>query len=146
MTPKYITHKEAAALLESGENGKCRPLGLFYEIGIDTYIGIDNSTGEARVEEFETKAACLEWLNGRENSKKDNSENQHELSFKIALYTTFVLYALSMKRSMESGVMDGSVFLFALPLIVWFFVFSVKDYIDYDRAERRKEKENKHED
>lgn len=43
-----------------------KPLGLFYMLDNKIYIGIDNSSGDAYVEEFIYKEDCLRWLNGEE--------------------------------------------------------------------------------
>jgi len=43
-----------------------KPIGSFYEVGIDKYIGIDNNSGDAYVEEFDYKEDCFRWLNGEE--------------------------------------------------------------------------------
>lgn len=58
---KEITGDEADEIIE-----KRKPLGLFYEKSTDLYIGIDNSQGDAFVEEFKTKENCIKWLNGYE--------------------------------------------------------------------------------
>lgn len=65
---KEINDKEFDALLESGSKGKYEPAGLFIKIaenksGNAVYIGIDNSTGNAWTEEFNSRKTCLEWLN-----------------------------------------------------------------------------------
>ena len=39
-----------------------RPTGLFYVHQDGIYIGIDNSTGHAWVEEFTSLRQCKEWL------------------------------------------------------------------------------------
>lgn len=41
-----------------------RPIGLFYAFdnSNSVYLGCDNSTGDAWVEEFRTKAKCMRWL------------------------------------------------------------------------------------
>lgn len=39
-----------------------RPLGLFYVHENGVYVGIDNSTGHAWVEEFASLRQCKEWL------------------------------------------------------------------------------------
>lgn len=41
-----------------------RPKGLFIQRGAGKFIGIDNSVGKARREEFATKFGCLDWLTG----------------------------------------------------------------------------------
>lgn len=68
MTPKLITKEEASKLLNSDSSKPYNqykpylPLGLFYLQDGKKWIGIDNSTGYAWVEEFDTKEACLFWL------------------------------------------------------------------------------------
>lgn len=39
-----------------------KPLGRFYMNDNGVYIGIDNSTGDCWVEEFENKNDCINWL------------------------------------------------------------------------------------
>lgn len=39
-----------------------RPKGLFYVYENGVYVGIDNSTGHAWVEEFASLQKCKEWL------------------------------------------------------------------------------------
>lgn len=42
-----------------------RPLGLFYiEEDNGMFTGMDNTTGDAFVEEFETEEECISWLKG----------------------------------------------------------------------------------
>ncbi len=41
-----------------------KPLGLYYTIESGKYIGIDNSNGDAWIEEFKTLASCKKWLGG----------------------------------------------------------------------------------
>ncbi|MCI8526904.1 MAG: hypothetical protein HFF17_13530 [Oscillospiraceae bacterium] len=56
--PKEVGKEEAMKII-----GSFAPLGCFYIREPDgTYTGIDNRTGDAWVEEFQTKAECLEWL------------------------------------------------------------------------------------
>ena len=54
---KYVSRKEAIEIIE---HRGCR--GLFVEEDGGTYIGIDNSTGDAWVEEFPDLTECLMWL------------------------------------------------------------------------------------
>jgi hypothetical protein len=61
-----VTADEAEKIIETR-----KPEGLFYFIDRNdpsywdqVYIGIDNSTGEAWVEEFETEEECIHWLDG----------------------------------------------------------------------------------
>lgn len=47
-----------------------KPFGLFWfldDSGI--YVGIDNRSGEAYTEMFDSKDECLEWLNGGKHAK-----------------------------------------------------------------------------
>ena len=65
MIPKLISDEESSKLLESdiiSEYGKYEPEGLFYHKDGSNWVGIDNSSGDANVEEFDTKEACLFWL------------------------------------------------------------------------------------
>lgn len=56
---KEVSPQEARKIIETRE-----PLGLFYRHDYDTnvYVGIDNSTGDAWVEEFTDIRACARWL------------------------------------------------------------------------------------
>lgn len=38
------------------------PLGLFYTISDGVYVGIDNRTGDAWVEDFKSLGTCKRWL------------------------------------------------------------------------------------
>lgn len=58
---KQVSKDEANAIIE-----KRKPLGLFYLIDGNVYVGIDNRLGNAWVEEFLTIEDCLDWLNGDE--------------------------------------------------------------------------------
>ena len=40
----------------------CRPLGKYWTKQNGLYIGIDNSTGDAWVEEFESYTQMIRWL------------------------------------------------------------------------------------
>lgn len=40
------------------------PRGLFWHTDGEKFIGIDNSTGDAWTEEFDTKEECFAWLRG----------------------------------------------------------------------------------
>ncbi len=55
--PEKIDKAEAYAIIENR-----KPSGLFYLREGNGYTGIDNITGDARVEEFPTKSDCLKWL------------------------------------------------------------------------------------
>lgn len=65
MEIKYITRKEASAIIETRN-----PRGLFYETDNGFYVGIDNSNGDAWVEEFKTKEECFNWLRGTDEREK----------------------------------------------------------------------------
>lgn len=54
-----IKPKDARSIIETR-----KPLGRFFLLDNDLYVGIDNSSGDAWVEEFETKEKCLSWLRG----------------------------------------------------------------------------------
>jgi hypothetical protein len=41
---------------------KREPRGLFYTIENDIYVGIDNLSGDAWTEDFDTLAQCKRWL------------------------------------------------------------------------------------
>ncbi len=67
---KQLSIAEAHALLESGEQtGEYAPLGKFYLIEDGKYVGIDNSTGDAWTEDFDTLCECIIWLSGEETEK-----------------------------------------------------------------------------
>lgn len=54
-----VTSEEADKIIENRV-----PYGLFYLKDIETgrYVGIDNRSGDAWVEEFETLTRCKTWL------------------------------------------------------------------------------------
>ena len=52
-----VTLKEATSIIETR-----LPSGLFYCIENGVYVGIDNSYGDAWVEEFKSKSSCVRWL------------------------------------------------------------------------------------
>jgi hypothetical protein len=58
---KEITQEEAEQIIETRE-----PLGQFFKIENDLYIGIDNQTGNAWTEEFKSREDCFRWLYGEE--------------------------------------------------------------------------------
>lgn len=58
---KYVNQKEAIEIIE--HRGR---RGLFIQENGATYIGIDNSTGDAWVEEFPDLLECLMWLADKE--------------------------------------------------------------------------------
>lgn len=59
MEIKEVSQKEAHEIIYTR-----KPRGLFYEIDGGIHIGIDNSTGDAWVEEFRAKEECFKWLIG----------------------------------------------------------------------------------
>lgn len=54
---KVVNHRKAEEIIRTR-----KPFGLFLEHDGEKYIGIDNSAGDAWVEEFDTAQKCLEWL------------------------------------------------------------------------------------
>lgn len=62
-----ITKEEAHNIISVFE-----PLGLFYLESNGRFVAIDNSSGEAFIEEFNDEEGCLQWLKDR--FKKPNSE------------------------------------------------------------------------
>lgn len=54
-----ITIEAADAII-----GSQKPIGCFYCKDGDTFVGIDNSTGDAWTEEFSSLHDCVEWLMG----------------------------------------------------------------------------------
>jgi len=61
---KLVSQSEAQAIIDTRE-----PKGLFYTIGGGIYVGIDNRTGDAWVEEFKTEQECMSWLKGEEHEE-----------------------------------------------------------------------------
>ena len=59
---KEINHQEADAII-------CNPLkadlGLFLHKDGNFYVGIDNTTHDAWVEDFATRKECEDWLVGK---------------------------------------------------------------------------------
>lgn len=51
------------------------PLGLFYVLDAEVYVGIDNATGDAWTEEFPDLRTCKRWLS---NPKLIAEEIIHE--------------------------------------------------------------------
>lgn len=60
---QQITQSEASEIIRTYE-----PIGLYYLLDGDTYVGIDNSTGHAWTEEFDTFEKCKAWLEGDDGS------------------------------------------------------------------------------
>ena len=53
MDIKKVSPLEATKIIETRE-----PRGLFYCISAETYVGIDNTYGDAWTEDFKSLAAC----------------------------------------------------------------------------------------
>lgn len=62
MLLQKLTKKQAIALLDSGQNGEYSPIGRYWYKDDNSFIAIDNSTGNAWVEEFKTLRVCFEYL------------------------------------------------------------------------------------
>lgn len=59
------------------------PIGLFYyKEGSDLFTGIDNSTGDAFIEQFRTLEECLRWLNKIEEELPMDIEEKQLVIFK----------------------------------------------------------------
>lgn len=54
---KEVTQAEAHTIIQSRE-----PRGLFYRRDGNRWVGIDNMTGDAWVEEFDSQEQCFAWL------------------------------------------------------------------------------------
>ena len=63
MDIKLISIEEGSKIIDTRE-----PLGLFYRYCVDenVFVGLDNSTGDANVEGFETLDECIAWLRGED--------------------------------------------------------------------------------
>ena len=51
------SHEQAERIIDTRS-----PLGLYYVLEAGTYIGIDNSNGQAWTEEFPNLRKCKRWL------------------------------------------------------------------------------------
>ena len=60
---QQVTQSEADEIIRTYE-----PHGQFYLLDGDTYVGIDNLTGHAWTEEFNTFEECKAWLEGDDGS------------------------------------------------------------------------------
>ncbi len=56
---KSVTAKEALEIVRTR-----KPIGLFYTIENGQYVGIDNKSGDAWTEGFDTCEDCIRWLAG----------------------------------------------------------------------------------
>ncbi|WP_028306887.1 hypothetical protein [Desulfitibacter alkalitolerans] len=62
---KKITSKEASQIIDTR-----KPLGKFYLIDKGIYVGIDNSSGDAWTEEFDSFEAMVKWQHGLEDEEE----------------------------------------------------------------------------
>lgn len=62
---REITPKQAIDIISTRE-----PKGLFFIEGIKKYVGIDNQTGDAWVEEFPTAGGAIAWAIGYEEEER----------------------------------------------------------------------------
>ena len=58
---KEVNSQEACAIIR--DPLRAEP-GLFLHKDGDSYVGIDNTTNDAWVEEFATRKECVDWLMG----------------------------------------------------------------------------------
>ena len=73
-TPRELTHAQAMELLSSRNERGYQPLGAYYIREQDgRFVGIDNTTGEAWVEEFGSLSACFRFLTGKENPEQQKT-------------------------------------------------------------------------
>lgn len=67
-----ITNELAIKIIDSR-----KPMGVFYtKVANGTYMGIDNSTGDAWTEDFESLEDCLKWLEGDGVRKRKLNANR----------------------------------------------------------------------
>jgi len=52
-----VDKSQAAEIIE-----KRLPLGMFYHVDGNIFVGIDNRTGDAWTEDFKTLGVCKRWL------------------------------------------------------------------------------------
>ena len=75
MKYKKVSREEARKIITNRV-----PLGKFYEVDKEGFVGIDNSTGDAWVEEFATKQECIDWLEGKNKEDEEiNIEDKWDL-------------------------------------------------------------------
>lgn len=56
-----LTEEQMSEVIETR-----KPIGKFYRQEGNTFIGVDNTTGDAWTEEFNDLEACARWLNQEE--------------------------------------------------------------------------------
>ncbi len=78
-----------------------------YDENSGKYVGIDNTTGEAWTEEFDTKQECFDWLNGKEHSI--DIVKSPELLIRIA-DDTYGMKLEPIEAEMLLGYLEGSDF------------------------------------
>lgn len=61
---KKITSEEISQIIDTR-----KPLGKFYLIDRGIYVGIDNSSGDAWTEEFDSFEAMIKWQQGIEDEE-----------------------------------------------------------------------------
>ena len=61
--------------------------------------------------------------------------------YRLSLISSLVLFAFAFKHATETGIYNGLVLLAFAPLLLWFFAASIKDYVEYTRGERKKERD-----
>lgn len=59
---KEISPKQYVKILDSYNGREYLYRGKYYLIRGNKYIGVDNSTGDCWVEEFDTLDECIDWL------------------------------------------------------------------------------------
>lgn len=97
-----LSNQEVNDLLKSGEEtGKYAPLGLFFAYDAGKYIGIDNSTGNAWVEDFNDLETCFSWLLGTEEA--DTPAEMYKEEFMDWLRSTFDVSGTS-RRLIENCI------------------------------------------
>lgn len=70
---REVTDAEAVEIITKRE-----PRGLFYQKDGDITVGIDNSTGEAWTEDFNSLDECLAWLEGADGVTAGNEPQRTE--------------------------------------------------------------------
>lgn len=109
MEPIKISKEKAHKIINNRE-----PLGLFYFLENDVFVGIDNSTGDSFVEEFKDKETCLAWLTDKsisyfteedfgkslnELERYEKSDSVHEVIIIENLVTSIFIQASSKEEA-----------------------------------------------
>lgn len=82
---KEVTREEADRIINNRN-----PLGLFRCIDNSKYIGIDNTTGDAWVEEFNTLDDCIKWLKNEENALSSDKVLNNDLIIKANIFKDII--------------------------------------------------------